>query len=568
MHKHSVAESTNSSTQADQQNIANDTTLLTCQNLSVHFGATQVVHDVTFTIHAGERFALVGESGSGKTVTALAILRLLQGAHISGDIRFNQVSLLSKSTHEMCQLRGKEIAMIFQEPMTALNPLLTIGKQIIEVLQHHEGLPHHSASERAIYLLQRTGISHAAQRLSAYPHQLSGGQRQRAMIAMALACKPKLLLADEPTTALDVTTREQIMALLYELQAEFNMAILLITHDLHLVRRFAQRVGVMEKGKLVELAPTSSLFSQPQHAYTQRLLHSIPIREIHDISINAPILLEAKGISVHFPGQKKTQWHSPKTWFFRPPFIALHPLNLTLRQGETIGIVGESGSGKTTLAMALLNLQTLTSGKVFFLNHNFSEANRTTRKQLRTQLQIVFQDPFGSLSPRMTIAEIVSEGLALHQPDLSPHTRRQYVIDTLQEVGLDDTILERYPHEFSGGQRQRIAIARVLILKPKVLILDEPTSSLDVSIQKQVLSLLTLLQKKYNMAYLLISHDLAVINAMAHHTLVLKEGTVVEEGQTHTLLTQAQHPYTQALLHAAALGDSTPDKSVPKKHNN
>ena len=530
--------------------------LLDIHDLSVSFGQTAAVKNLSLTLQEGERFALVGESGSGKSVTALSILRLLSGARIDGEITFHGALLRDKSEAQMRAVRGREIAMIFQEPMSAFNPLLTIGAQISEVMQYHEGLTLHAALARAGTLLQRTGIADVQRCLSSYPHQLSGGQRQRAMIAMALACKPKLLLADEPTTALDVALRAQIVSLLLELQLEFGMAVILITHDLNLVRSFAQRVGVMEKGNLVELAMTETLFSSPQHPYTKRLLDSVPKRVLPPSAANAPILLDAQGVSVHFSKKKSIQWLAPRTWWQKDVFVAVRSVNLQLHAGQTVGLVGESGSGKTTFALAFLGLQKF-MGSICFLGQSFDRASSQLRKQLRASLQIVFQDPFGSLSPRMTIEDIVSEGLRLHHAQLTPQAVREQVINVLQEVGLDATVLSRYPHEFSGGQRQRIAIARVLILKPKILILDEPTSALDVSIQQQILNLLSALQKKYNIAYLLISHDLAVIRAMTHHTLVLKDGAVVESGETMALLTQPAHPYTQTLIKAAKLGESS-----------
>lgn len=528
-------------------------TLLTVEQLSVRFTETHAVRDISFSINPGERFALVGESGSGKTVTALAILRLLQHAQINGKISFNDISLLEQTENTLCRLRGKEIAMIFQEPMSALNPVMTIGTQISEVMQLHEKINPHAARKRTIELLERTGIYQPEQRLTHYPHQLSGGQRQRVMIAMALACKPKLLLADEPTTALDVTVRKQIMSLLKELQSEFGMAIMLITHDLNLVQQFAQRVGVMQNGQLVELDNTASLFAKPKHPYTQKLLHSLPRRTVEALPDNAPALLTAHSLNVQFPGSQTIRWQSPSSWFRSSPFIALHAIDLALHQGETVGLIGESGSGKTTCAMALLGLQALSGGQVTFLGQTLEHASQQARQHLRSQLQIVFQDPFGSLSPRMNIEEIIGEGLKLHQPQLTPASRRESIIEALQEVGLDENILNRYPYEFSGGQRQRIAIARVLVLKPKIIVLDEPTSALDVSIQQQILLLLAKLQKKYGIAYLLISHDLSVIRALSHRILVLKNGTLVEQGETEALIKQPQHPYTQTLFAAAML---------------
>lgn len=531
-------------------------TLLTVEQLSVRFAQTHAVRDLSFSLSPGERFALVGESGSGKTVTALALLSLLRHAHINGKIVFNGISLLEQTENTLCRLRGKEIAMIFQEPMSALNPVMTIGAQISEVMQLHERISPRAARKRTIELLERTGIHQPEQRLAHYPHQLSGGQRQRVMIAMALACKPKLLLADEPTTALDVTIRMQIMSLLKELQSEFGMAIILITHDLNLVQQFAQHVGVMQNGQLVELGDTTTLFTNPQHPYTQKLLHSLPKRTVEALPDNAPTLLTAHSLSVQFPGPRAIRWQSPSSWFRTTPFIALQAIDLVLHQGETVGIIGESGSGKTTFAMALLGLQALTNGQVSFLGHTLEHASKKTRQQLRAQLQIVFQDPFGSLSPRMNIEEIIGEGLKLHQPQLTSASRRECIIETLQEVGLNENILSRYPYEFSGGQRQRIAIARVLVLKPKIIVLDEPTSALDVSIQQQILLLLAKLQKKYGITYLLISHDLSVIRALSHRTLVLKNGILVEQGETEALIKHPQHSYTQELF-AAAIHNAT-----------
>ncbi|WP_407935873.1 ABC transporter ATP-binding protein [Cupriavidus necator] len=529
-------------------------TLIRVDKLSVTFGhgehATRAVREISFDLRAGERYALVGESGSGKTVTALAMLRLVEDAYYDGAIRFEGKNLLDVSDHEMRAIRGAEIAMIFQEPMTALNPLYTIGNQIVETLALHEGLDRRAARERAIALLERTGISDAEHRFDSFPHQLSGGQRQRAMIAMALACRPKLLLADEPTTALDVTIRAQIMDLLRDLQAEFGMAVMLITHDLNLVRSFAQRVGVMEKGVLVETGETAQVFAAPQHPYTRKLIDSRPKREVLPLVPLAPVLLEARNLSVNYARKRR----GLAGWFGKDQFAAVKDVDFELREGETVGIVGESGSGKTTLAHTVLALQRKSAGTIHFLGRSFDDATRKDRCQLRSRMQVVFQDPFGSLAPRMTIEQIVGEGLALHQRGLSREATRQRVIDALREVGMDRTALGRYPHEFSGGQRQRIAIARVLILKPQILVLDEPTSALDVSIQQQVLALLSQLQHKYNLSYLFISHDLAVIRAMAHRVLVMKAGEVVESGETEAVLGAPQHPYTRKLMAAAQVG--------------
>jgi microcin C transport system ATP-binding protein len=518
--------------------------LLDIRKLRVQFPQTPqaAVDDVSFTLAAGEKFALVGESGSGKSVTALSVLRL-SGAPTEGEIRFAGEDLMQLSERRLRGIRGKEIAMVFQEPMTALNSLMTIGRQITEVLTLHEGLDFAAARTRAIMLLERTGITEAARRFSSYPYELSGGQRQRAMIAMALACRPRLLIADEPTTALDVTIRLQIMDLLEALQREFGMAVLLITHDLNLVQRFAERVGVMQAGKLVEVADTATLFSSPQHEYTKRLLDSRPRRLVAPLATEvaaAPDLLRGEDLRVEFS--------YPVGWFKKKVFTAVTGVSLTLKAGETLGIVGESGSGKSTLAMALLALQPLAAGRCMFADHDLRTCMPLQLRALRARMQVVFQDPFASLSPRMTIEQIVGEGLALHQPGQSATERRVRIVATLQEVGIDADVLGRYPHEFSGGQRQRIAIARAVILQPQLLVLDEPTSALDASVQKQVLDLLADLQVRHGMSYLLISHDLEVIAALAHRVAVMQAGRVVEEGETVALLRDPQHPYTRELL--------------------
>jgi len=520
--------------------------LLEVRNLSVSFNASadavRAVDGVSFNIAAGEKFALVGESGSGKSVTALSLLRLVQ-ARSSGEVLFEGEDLVAASERRLRGIRGKDIALIFQEPMTALNPLIRIGEQITEVLELHEGMAFAAARARAIALLARTGITEAERRFSSYPHELSGGQRQRAMIAMALACRPKLLIADEPTTALDVTIRVQIMELLEELQREYGMAILLITHDLNLVRRFANRVGVMQSGRLVELAETAQLFAQPQHPYTQRLLDSRPQKMVQPLSAQALAgkdLLRGENVRVEFS--------YPVGWFKKKVFTAVDEVSVVLKRGETLGIVGESGSGKSTLAMALLGLQTLAQGDSIFDGQSLREAPRARLRALRARMQVVFQDPFASLSPRLTIEEIVGEGLALHQPDMDASELRRRVLQALQEVGLASDVLERYPHEFSGGQRQRIAIARALILGPQLVVLDEPTSALDASVQKQVLELLAGLQVKYGMSYLLISHDLEVIAAMSHRIAVMQGGRIVEQGAAEEVVSSPRQDYTRQLL--------------------
>ena len=533
--------------------------LLQIDRLCVDFGTRRVVDGISLDIGVGEKVGLVGESGSGKSVTALAVLRLLNAATYRGAIRFGADSLLDKSERWMRGLRGRDIAMIFQEPMTALDPLYTIGNQIGEVLELHEGLRADAARARSIELLRRTGIPEPERRIDSFPHQLSGGQRQRAMIAMALACRPKLLIADEPTTALDATIQAQILALLDDLQREFGMAILFITHDLALVRRFTHRIGVMENGVLVESGPTETVFAHPQHPYTVRLLNSRAERQVTALPADAPTVLEARQVGVTFTRAER--------WFRHSQFRAVSEVSLQLRSGETVGIVGESGSGKTTLGMALLGLQPLSSGSVRIHGEVLEGADRQTLRRMRRRIQVVFQDPFAALNPRMTVGEIIDEGLAWHLPELTAAQRRSRVLAVLAEVGLGTSagqsdILERYPHQFSGGQRQRIAIARAVVIGPEILVLDEPTSALDVSVQKQVLALLAGLQQRHRMSYLFISHDLAVIRAMAHRMIVMKDGVVVEQGDCETLLRDPQMPYTRALLqavqYAGELADAEP----------
>ncbi|CAB3805971.1 putative ABC transporter ATP-binding protein YejF [Paraburkholderia ultramafica] len=523
--------------------------LLEIDRFSVRFGDKVAVHELSLSIARGERVALVGESGSGKSVTALSILRLVEHAELSGRMLLDGEDLLQKTEQQMRGLRGADVAMVFQEPMTALNPLFTIGKQIAESLRLHEGLRPNAARERGIELLKRTGIPEPERRIDSFPHQLSGGQRQRAMIAMALACRPRLLLADEPTTALDVTVRQQIVDLLISLQeqeaAERGMAVLLITHDLNLVKRFAQRVAVMEKGVLVETKTTEALFASPQHPYTRRLLDSDAQRAVEPVEEGARRLLEVRGLAVDYHTSAKG-WRS---MFGRSTFRAVHDVDLNVRRGETLGIVGESGSGKSTLAATVLGLQRPAAGHIHIDGLPLSTLKTaSSRRVLYSRMQVVFQDPFGSLSPRMTVEQIIGEGLAVHRQEVDAKARRARVASLLEEVGMPADAMLRYPHEFSGGQRQRIAIARALAVKPELLVLDEPTSALDVSIQKQVLNLLTNLQKKYKLSYLFITHDLAVMRAMAHRVIVMKSGRIVEAGDTLDVLHAPSHPYTQSLL--------------------
>jgi microcin C transport system ATP-binding protein len=531
------------------------TKLLDVTGLTVSFGGKQVVHGIDFYLNAGEKLALVGESGSGKSVSALSLLRLTLNAQIGGRANFQGKDTLQMPEAELRGLRGDDIAMIFQEPMTALNPLFTIGDQIAEVLETKQALSKTDAWKRVVELLVETDIPEPERRSRSYPHQLSGGQRQRAMIAMALACKPKLLLADEPTTALDVTLRQQILDLLGDLQKSHQMAVLLITHDLNMVRKFADRIAVMENGHIVEQGPVAEVFANPQHPYTQKLLASKPVRDVLERDpkdIVAP-LLAAQQLQVGYP----IALSGFRGWFKKGEFVAVKNANFELSPGKTLGVIGESGSGKSTLALAMLGL-TKASGKALYSSITaYADIQAIDFSSgLRKTIQVVFQDPFSSLSPRMTIEEIVGEGLRVHFPTLSIAQRQERVLKTLDEVGLSQNqfpnILQRYPHEFSGGQRQRIAIARALIVEPQILVLDEPTSALDVTIQKQVLVLLQGLQKLRQLSYLLITHDVDVIRAMAHDVMVMKDGDIVEAGSVNAVLDTPQHPYTQRLVAASS----------------
>jgi len=525
--------------------------LISVEDLSVDFrggsNVTHAVRHVSFDIGDAETVALVGESGSGKTVTALSILKLLpypSASHPSGKIWFKGEDLLALPASALRQVRGNKISMIFQEPMTSLNPLHTIEQQVGEVLKIHRGLSDRAARERVLDLLDKVGIDDPKGRLGAYPHQLSGGQRQRVMIAMALANEPDLLIADEPTTALDVTIQAQILDLLSKLKAEFNMAMLLITHDLGIVRKMADRVCVMNNGEIVERGTTRDIFTSPQHPYTKHLLASEPKGEPPAANAKAKIILEAKDLRVWFPIRRGFLRHTVGH------IKAVDGIDLAVKEGQTLGVVGESGSGKTTLGLALLRL-VASEGPIVYLGNRIDGYDSKRMRPLRRHMQIVFQDPYGSLSPRLSVGQIIEEGLQIQSPGLSQEERNARVSRALKEVGLDPAFRDRYPHEFSGGQRQRIAIARALVLEPKFLILDEPTSALDVSVQAQIVDLLRDLQRRHKLAYLFISHDLKVVRALANSIIVLRHGKVVEQGPARTVFAEPKTDYTKALLAAA-----------------
>ncbi|MCA1370541.1 ABC transporter ATP-binding protein [Bradyrhizobium sp. BRP14] len=526
-------------------------TLLSVRDLSVAFhqgGETSIAVDhISFDIRRGETVALVGESGSGKSVSANSILKLLPypaASHPSGEIVFNGKDLLKASDADLRHVRGNDITMIFQEPMTSLNPLHTIEQQIGEILELHQDVKGAAARTKTLELLNQVGIREAEKRLGAYPHQLSGGQRQRVMIAMALANRPELLIADEPTTALDVTVQAQILELLKSLKDQHGMSMLFITHDLGIVRKIADRVCVMTKGKIVEAGPTAEIFANPQHAYTRHLLAAEPKGEPPASDASKPIVIEAKDMKVWFPikaGLLRRVVDHVK---------AVDGVDLTLRAGQTLGVVGESGSGKTTLGLALTRLIS-SQGRIAFVGKDIDAYSFREMRPLRNRMQIVFQDPYGSLSPRMSVADIVGEGLKIHEKALSDEERDARVAAALQEVGLDPATRWRYPHEFSGGQRQRIAIARAMVLKPQFVMLDEPTSALDMSVQAQVVDLLRDLQRKHNLAYLFISHDLKVVRALANEVIVMRTGKVVEQGPAERIFNAPTEDYTKALMAAA-----------------
>lgn len=528
-------------------------TLLQVSRLSVHFHRSnqlpfEAVKDVSFSLNQGETLALVGESGSGKSVTALSVLGLLpypMASHPSGSILFQGQELLNAPEATLRKVRGHDIGMIFQEPMTALNPLHTLEKQIAEPLLIHKGMTRIQAKERVIELLHLVGFGDGVNRLQAYPHQLSGGQRQRVMIAMALACEPKLLIADEPTTALDVTIQASILELISRLQQKFRMGLLLISHDLGMVAKMAQNMVVMRYGKVVEQGATAKVLQEPQHPYAKHLIEAEPSGHPAPISDSASSVLKTNDISVTFKGQKKSCFSQGSV-----DVRAVNGVSFSLAAGETVGIVGESGSGKSTLAYAVLRLID-SKGQINFCGIELQGLSRRTIRPLRPQMQIIFQDPFSSLNPRLSVGQIVAEGLEIHQKHLGREIIDVQVQTILQEVGLSPDARYRYSHEFSGGQRQRIAIARALILKPKLLILDEPTSALDRSIQAEVIELLRDLQLRYQLAYLFISHDLKVVRAMSHRIMVMKGGQIVEEGKTESIFTNPQNAYTRSLIQAS-----------------
>jgi len=540
--------------------------LLRVRDLSVTFDVGKgerftAVDRVSFDLARGETLALVGESGSGKSVTALSILQLLPyplAAHPAGSsVRFAGEELIGASESALQRIRGNRIAMVFQEPMTSLNPLHTIERQIGEVLTIHKGMGGAAARRRIVELLKLVGLGQQAEkRLDAYPHQLSGGQRQRVMIAMALANDPDILIADEPTTAVDVTIQAQLLKLLAELQAKLGMAVLFITHDLNIVRKVARRVCVMQQGKIVETGPVAEIFARPQHEYTRHLLAAEPKGKPGPRPADAKTIVEAAGLKVWFPIKggvlRRTQGYVK----------AVDGIDFTLREGHTLGVVGESGSGKTTLGLALLRLERA-QGRIVFAGREIQALRAREVRPLRREMQIVFQDPYGSLSPRLSIGQIIAEGLRIHGIGKNEAERTQAITDALREVRLDPEVRHRYPHEFSGGQRQRIAIARALVLKPRFLVLDEPTSALDMSVQAQIVDLLRELQERHRLAYLFISHDLRVVRALADDVMVLKDGRVVEQGPAARIFDSPRDPYTKALL-AAALNLEASETGIVK----
>jgi len=536
--------------------------LLEVSDLSVVFRQgtreTLAVDRISFDIAEGETVALVGESGSGKSATALSVMKLLPypaAHHPSGTVKFKGQDLLAMSERQIRDVRGNDITIIFQEPMTSLNPLHTIEKQLSEILLLHQGLTGAPARARIIELLTQVGIPDPEGRLLSYPHQLSGGQRQRVMIAMALANEPDLLIADEPTTALDVTVQAQILKLLKDVQTRLGMAMLFITHDLGIVRKLADRVCVMKDGKIVEQGPVERVFTAPEHPYTRALLAAEPKPDPAPLMPNAPIVVEASDLKVWFPIKRGVLRHTVGH------IKAVDGISIAVRQGETLGIVGESGSGKTTLGLAILRLIS-SQGTIAFLGKPINGLNFKSMRPFRRNMQVVFQDPYGSLSPRMSLSDIIEEGLWVHQPNLSQQEREQKVIRALRDVGLDPATRFRYPHEFSGGQRQRIAVARTIALEPTFIVLDEPTSALDMIIQAQMVDLLRDLQKRLNLTYMFISHDLRVVAALSSRLIVMRHGKVVEEGPAKELFARPQSDYTRALFAAAFKLETAPEGVV------
>jgi microcin C transport system ATP-binding protein len=525
--------------------------LLEIRGLRTYFdtesGVAKAVDGVDLDIRKGEVLGLVGESGSGKSVAALSILRLIPsppGRIVSGSIRFRGKDLLALSWEEIRAIRGRDISMVFQEPMTSLNPLHTIEKQVGEVIRIHRRLDANAAHARVLELLNLVGLRDAEQRLAAFPHELSGGQRQRVMIAIALANEPDLLIADEPTTALDVTIQAQILALLKSLQKRLGMAVLLITHDLTIVRKVAQRVAVMTGGEIVETGSVEDVLEAPQHSYTKHLIAAEPRGAPVEARPDAPVLVEVDDLKVHFPIRKGVL---KRTVAY---VKAVDGVSASVRRGQTIGVVGESGSGKTTLGLAVLRL-VASRGRIVMFGQNIEGLGFKAARPLRRRMQIVFQDPYGSLSPRMSVEEIVGEGLRIHEPHMPDEQRRELIAATLEEVGLTRAMLDRLPHEFSGGQRQRIAIARAIVLRPDFVVLDEPTSALDMSVQAQIVDLLRELQARHSLAYMFISHDLRVVKALSHYVIVMRNGTIVEQGSTHEIFNAPREDYTRALMAAA-----------------
>jgi microcin C transport system ATP-binding protein len=520
--------------------------LVVVENLSVAFGDRCVVDSVSFSLDRGETLALVGESGSGKSLTALSLLQLLPrgGTNPTGRIRLDGIDMIGARPAALHRARGELAGIVFQEPMTSLNPLQRIGRQVAEAVILHRSLPARAVRAKVTETLGQAGFADAEHRLDAFPHQLSGGQRQRVMIAMALANDPALLIADEPTTALDVTIQAQILALLARLKQERGLALLLITHDLQIVRRFADKVCVMKDGAIVEAGTVASVFAAPAHEYTRMLLGAVPKGAPAPLPPAVTALLRAEDVRVHFPIRRGVLRRTVAV------VRAVDGVSVTIREGETVGLVGESGSGKTTLGLAVLRMERAT-GRITFAGQTLSELNRRAMRRLRARMQVVFQDPFGSLSPRMSVGDIVAEGLLVHEPGLSRTERTRRVAAELEEVGLSADSAERYPHEFSGGQRQRVAIARAMVLKPRFVVLDEPTSALDMSVQAQIVELLRALQQRHGLAYLFISHDLKVVRALAHRVIVLRNGQVVEQGDAETVFARPTEAYTRALMAAA-----------------